>query len=168
MEIFNASLDPVGKVAWFQCFCCKLTIDVRTGKFFSPVESWLVSSNFRCASCMQGNCCTEKNSYYIAYRAYTVHYWQPLANSLTANQNVHINNTKINKLWSLRLHYHLQVSFVLPLSQQMGETTRKWQCLDSQMTWHDATSVEECTEYHQPSKQPAINTIPWIIFFTLN
>ena len=64
-------------------------------------------------------------------------------------------------MWSLHLHCHLQVSFVLPLSQQMDETTRKWQCLDSQMTWHDATSVEECTGYHQPSKQPAINTILW-------
>ena len=42
------------------------------------------------------------------------------------------------------------------LSLKMDETTEKWQCLDTQMTLHDATNVAEYTGCHQPLEQPAI------------
>ena len=43
----------MGKVAWFQCFSCQLTL-TRRQKFFPPAESWLVNSNFPRKHHMQG------------------------------------------------------------------------------------------------------------------
>lgn len=50
----NSMRFPVIKMAQLDCLCCEQTCDVRTGQFSLTADCWLVNSNFRGTSCMQG------------------------------------------------------------------------------------------------------------------